>query len=328
MNEMRQKKNEYGAVIAVTGNSGKAARIQELGGGFIGMEERIITNFRTAGIREIVVVAGPGKKLVRRLKNQGAVFLREKDPGAEMFDYVCRGLEYLKDSCEKIFFCPESVPFFTEQTVRLMMEQDADVVISCSDGKRGHPVMLKSSLVDRILSYRGEEGMKGALESLPVEPMYLETGDAGTLSEAKTREECEELIRQHDSAILRPELHVSLSGKQAFFDGESVALLRQIDRCGNVRDACEKNGISYSKGWTVIRCAEEGLGGKIVDRRAGGKDGGSASITERGQKLADLYEKYEEVLREYAEEQYRKIFIESGIFPEAEGSEESVRAAE
>ena len=61
----------YGAVIAVTGTSGKAARIRELSGGaFIGMEERIIVNFRSAGISDIVVVCGAQKKLVRRLQNR------------------------------------------------------------------------------------------------------------------------------------------------------------------------------------------------------------------------------------------------------------------
>ena len=136
---------KYGAVIAVTGTSGRAARIRELGGGsFLGIEERIIQNFRSAGVGEIAVVAGPQKKLVRRLQNHGAVFLREKDPDAEMFTLVRRGLEYFKDRCEMIFICPESVPFFTEQTVRLMMEQTADVVICCSGGKKGHPVMPPS----------------------------------------------------------------------------------------------------------------------------------------------------------------------------------------
>ena len=55
---------KYGAVIAVTGTSGKAARIRELGGGsFLGIEERIIQNFSSAGVSEIAVVAGPQKKL-------------------------------------------------------------------------------------------------------------------------------------------------------------------------------------------------------------------------------------------------------------------------
>ena len=309
---------KYGAVIAVTGSSGKAAKIRSMSEEFVGIEERIIYNFRAAGIRDIVVVAGPGKKLVRRLRDQGVVFLREKNPGAEMFDYVRKGLSYLKDSCGSIFFCPESVPFFTGRTVRMMMEQDAEIVISCADGKKGHPVMISGNLVDRILSYQGNGGLKGALDALPVKPLCLETGDSGTISDASTREEFEKLVRHHDHVILRPEIRISLSGKRTFFDRESVALLKQIDLCGNVREACEKNGISYSKAWGVIRSAEEGLGGKIVDRRAGGKDGGGASITERGQKLCELYEQYEESLRSYAESQYKSIFLKSGIFPDPE----------
>ena len=306
----------YGAVLAVTGTSGKAARIRELSGGaFIGMEERIIVNFRSAGITDIVVVSGAQKKLVRRLQNQGAVFLQETDPQADMFAFVKRGFLYLKDSCDRIFFCPESAPFFTENTVRLMMDQDADLVISCLKGKKGHPVMLASRFADQILSYEGEGGLNGAINSLGEEPLLLETGDPGTVSEIRTKDEYTALLRYHDSSILRPEITVSLSGNMSFFDRESAALLRQIDRCGNVREACEKNGISYSKGWNMIRNAEEGLGGKIVDRRAGGKDGGGASITARGRQLAELYWQFDEELRNYAEERYRKLFLDSGFFP-------------
>ena len=308
----------YGAVIAVTGTSGKAARIRELGGGFLGIEERIILNFRSAGVEEIAVVAGPQKKLIRRLQNQGAVFLREKDSAPEMFKLVRRGLEYFRDRCDRIFICPESVPFFTEQTVRLMMEQTADVVICCSGGKKGHPVMLDSNVVDRILSYHGEGGLSGAIASLGTEPLLLETGDAGTISEAATKEEFTALVRRHDAEILRPEIRISFSGKQSFFDGETAALLQQIERCGNVREACEKTGISYSKAWDMIRLAEEGLGGKIVERRAGGKDGGGASVTERGRTLTELYQRYEEAVRNYSGEMYRELFLESGFFHQEE----------
>ena len=305
----------YGAVIAVTGTSGKAARIRELGGGsFLGIEERIILNFLSAGVEEVAVVAGPQKKLVRRLQNHGAVFLKEKSPDADMFTLVKRGLEYFKDSCDRIFICPESVPFFTEQTVRLMMAQSAEIVISCSGGKKGHPVMICSALTDRILSYRGDGGLSGAIASLSLKPMLLETGDAGTISDASTKEEFEALVRHHDAVILRPEIGISFSGKQAFFDSESAALLKQIDRCGNVREACEKIGISYSKAWAMIRLGEEGLGGKIVERRAGGKDGGGASITERGMRLTELYEEYSRTVREFAEEKYQEVFLKTGFF--------------
>ena len=310
---------EYGAVIAITGTSGKAARIQELGGGsFLGIEERIILNFRSAGVDEIAVVAGPQKKLIRRLQNQGAVFLREKDPAPEMFTLVRRGLEYFRDRCERIFICPESVPFFTEQTVRLMMKQTSDVVICCSGGKKGHPVMLTSAVADRILSYQGDGGLSGAIAALGTEPLLLETGDEGTISDAATKEEFTAMVRRHDAEILRPEIRISFSGKQSFFDGESAALLQQIERCGNVREACEKTGISYSKAWDLIRLAEEGLGGKIVERRAGGKDGGSASVTERGRTLTELYQRYEEALRNYSGEKYRELFLESGFFHQEE----------
>ena len=73
-----------------------------------------------------------------------------------------------------------------------------------------------------------------------------------------------------------------------FFGPGPVGLLKEIDRCGNVREACEKCGFSYSKGWSIIRKAEEKFGCTIVERQAGGKTGGSARVSEKGRSMLAL----------------------------------------
>ena len=87
-------------------------------------------------------------------------------------------------------------------------------------------------------------------------------------------------------------------------------LLRQIDTLGSVRDACAKTGMSYSKGWSLIRSAEKELGYTVVERSPGGKHGGVASVSEAGKDILRKYELLEKDVTKYAEKRYKDIFEE------------------
>ena len=70
--------------------------------------------------------------------------------------------------------------------------------------------------------------------------------------------------RLSDSSDIRvphpPAVKLMFVSESKFFGPGPVGLLREIDSCGNVRDACEKCGFSYSKGWTILKKCEEKFG--------------------------------------------------------------------
>ena len=101
---------------------------------------------------------------------------------------------------------------------------------------------------------------------------------------------------------IRPRLKVQLTGTGV------RTLLESIRKEGSVREACEKMGLSYSKGRKMLERAERELGYTIVERSPGGKNGGSASVSEDGMRLLTRYERFEKELTELAEEKYREIF--------------------
>ena len=84
-------------------------------------------------------------------------------------------------------------------------------------------------------------------------------------------------------------------------------LLREIEKCGNVREACARCGFSYSKGWTIIRKCEEKFGWPIVERQAGGSSGGKASVTDKGKDLLAVYDQMKRELSEAADERFREL---------------------
>ncbi|HIZ13758.1 MAG TPA: LysR family transcriptional regulator [Candidatus Mediterraneibacter stercorigallinarum] len=107
---------------------------------------------------------------------------------------------------------------------------------------------------------------------------------------------------------IRPRIKVQLTGSEPFFGPGVRTLLEWIREEGSVRDACEKMGLSYSKGRKMLDRAEKELGYTIVERSPGGKNGGGARVSGEGLKLLEKYERFEQELTETAAEKYREIF--------------------
>ena len=117
---------------------------------------------------------------------------------------------------------------------------------------------------------------------------------------------------------IRSEVRIKFSRDKSYFGKGTVMLLEEIENCGNVRTACENCGFSYSKGWTILRRCEGGLGYKIVDRSQGGRSGGKAEVTEAGRKLMEIYKTLMEETAEFAEKRFLELMEENSLNIEGE----------
>jgi molybdate transport system regulatory protein len=88
------------------------------------------------------------------------------------------------------------------------------------------------------------------------------------------------------NAAIKPFVKISLvnrNGKGEPFCGPGmIRLLLEIQRNGNVRDACEKMHMSYTKGWKLLSRLEAWLDFPVTIRQQGGKGGGKALLTPAG----------------------------------------------
>lgn len=300
-----------GAVIAAAG----------IPGGFLSYEKlrhtdadsmirRMIGTFRRAGVDDVAVITGyRAEETEKSLAKLGAVFLRSENYEQEqMLDFAVRGFQYLRQKCRRLFFCPADVPLFDESTVRKMVAQDAPIVIPVCGGRRGHPVLIDASLIDSIVRYQGMHGLKGALDESGARVRLLAVEDEGVLLRARSEDHFEEQAVNDLPLQTYPRVKVQLTKDTAFFGPGMMVLLKQIELLGNVREACEKTGMSYSKGRALIRTAEEESGCQIVLRSPGGKNGGTARISPEGRILMERYERLEREVAEFARERYRDIF--------------------
>lgn len=103
-------------------------------------------------------------------------------------------------------------------------------------------------------------------------------------------------------------IRVRLIGSEAFYGPGVAHLMELIAVTGSVAGACDKMGLSYSKGRTMIRRMERELGFPVVERAQGGAGGGGARLTDRGRKLLAAYQAYEADVKQYAQERFADAF--------------------
>ena len=126
------------------------------------------------------------------------------------------------------------------------------------------------------------------------------------------------------------ELRVVISSRiftdQKCFGPGVAQLLKKVDELHSLRAAAMSMSMAYSKAWTVIRGAEEGLGLKLLTSTAGGKHGGGAELTGEARRMLRAYDDYCEKLRSYSEQLFEETFAFYDALPKAERGKENLHA--
>lgn len=106
---------------------------------------------------------------------------------------------------------------------------------------------------------------------------------------------------------IKSKLWIEIDGEPVFGRGRRF-LLQAIDKYGSINRAAKEINISYRKAWSYIKAMEERLGIKLVERYAGGKNGGGARLTEEAREFLRKYEALEEGIRKIVDKRFRRIF--------------------
>jgi molybdate transport repressor ModE-like protein len=303
------------ALIVAAGMSSRMGDFKPmLNIGSISIAQRVVATFQQAGVEKIVMITGYNAVMLEKhLAGNGIVFLRNEEyETTQMFDSVCIGLRYLKDKCDRLLFTPVDIPLFTAATVRKLLETDAELAGPSADGRMGHPMLISSSLIDRILADAGDQGLRGALDRCGAEMLAVPVEDLGVLHDADTPEDYQALLQYHNEQLVRPVLSVSLAREKVFFDSRTAMLLGLIDETQSVRTACQRMQMSYSSGWNVIRTLEGQLSRSLVQRSQGGAGGGKSALTDYGKALLSQFDAYAESLRNTADDLFSEYF--EGMF--------------
>ena len=171
--------------------------------------DRELDTLRAGGAREIAVITGyRAEELETAVKTHSfacpgeTVCLRnEAYAETKMFDSVSIGLRYFLEkwrqprgkTLDGIFFLPVDVPLFNRFTMEWEKKEFAkgmgDVYCPYYEGAPGHPLLIRTSALEQLLSHDGERGLKGAYERLGDRVIHLTMTDRGAVMDADTRED-------------------------------------------------------------------------------------------------------------------------------------------
>ena len=84
------------------------------------------------------------------------VFNKEFEKG--MFSSVKTGISKIKT--KNFFLLPGDIPFVKEEVFRELLSQKGDIIIPVFKGRKGHPVLINSSLIIEILAEPEDSNLK------------------------------------------------------------------------------------------------------------------------------------------------------------------------
>ena len=91
--------------------------------------------------------------------------------------------------------------------------------------------------------------------------------------------------------------------------GPGVAeLMEHVQETDSLSEACRRMGMAYSKGWKIVRRAENDLGFSLMEGNRGGRHGGKMILTEEGKDFLMRYRRFESELEQNAEKLFGKYF--------------------
>ena len=301
----------FAALITAAGMSSRMGSFKPmLNIGSLSVAQRVIATFRQAGIGRIVMITGYNAAVLEKhLSTEGIIFLRNENYACtHMFDSVKIGLEYLQDKCDAVLMTPVDIPLFTAGTVSALMKSGENLACPECEGKTGHPILIGSSLIPRLLTDSGEQGLQGALERSGAKMVRIPVSDPGTLHDADTPEDYSKLLEYHNSQLVRPVINAALWKEKPFMDSMTAMLLALVDETGSVQAAGKRMKMSYSNCWNKIHTLENELCCQLVRRSQGGAGGSASSLTDEGRELLKQFLRFESGLKDEAQRLFDEIF--------------------
>lgn len=104
--------------------------------------------------------------------------------------------------------------------------------------------------------------------------------------------------------LVRPRLY--LGGELSLGPGK-IDLLRKVGECGSISAAARELGVPYKRAWLLIDTLNRGFPSPVLDTAAGGRSGGGAKLTPRGEALVAAYDALEARLNDAARKELQVL---------------------
>lgn len=228
----------------------------------IGLAER-------AGIGDVVVVTGHNREELESAVGAAAPWARLAHNGMYregMFSSVRAGVAALPRDLDGFFLLPADCCAVSPETLaalaaRFTYDGGYSVIRPTHSGRRGHPPLIPARHIGPLLSYAGENGLKGFLFPLPT--VGVETEDRGAFLDMDTAEDYARLLEhlglpgypnaaQRDELLSRYEVSQDIISHGEHVASVALELVRDVERgAGSIAAGHGESGDVESRGHAI-----------------------------------------------------------------------------
>jgi molybdenum cofactor cytidylyltransferase len=148
----------------------------------------------------IVVVGTYGLAIKRQLSDFPARFVLNPDPSSEMAESIRCGLKIVDPaSVEAFLVLPADMPLVSPETIRFLVDSllasDKSIAVPVFQGRRGHPVVFRSSLYETVLNFRSPQGIRPLVHGDPSKVLPVEVDDEGVIADLDNWDDYRRLLK-------------------------------------------------------------------------------------------------------------------------------------
>ena len=92
-----------------------------------------------------------------------------------------------------------------------------------------------------------------------------------------------------------------------FLGAGRIELLRKIKALGSIRQAAMEMKMSYRQAWQMVESMNEKAGLSLVISQRGGKGGGKALLTEKGEQVLKIFDDLQNKFTRFLNEESEKL---------------------
>ena len=107
--------------------------------------------------------------------------------------------------------------------------------------------------------------------------------------------------KQEKGVPVTARVKLTLCTDDRFFGPGVCELLERIRETGSIQAAAARMKLSYTKAWKILNRAEQELDTNLITRVSGGRNGGSSTLTEKGEEMVRAFREMEAKLGAYAD---------------------------
>lgn len=163
--------------------------------------ELTVQSLLSVPVKDLVVVTGfYGVAIEHQLREFPVRFAFNPDPSSDMAESIRCGLKVVNPAdFEAFLVMPADMPLVLPETVRTLvaslLDSDKSIAVPVFRNRRGHPVVFRSNLYERVLTFRSPQGIRPLVHGDPSRVLLVEVDDEGVVADLDSWDDYRRLLK-------------------------------------------------------------------------------------------------------------------------------------